>query len=32
VGELADFLGPVKIEESAKNKGFYEQILRNMSF
>ena len=28
VGKLVGFLGPVKIEESAKNGGFYEQIHR----
>ena len=27
-GKLVGFLGPVKIEESAKNEGFYEQIHR----
>ena len=28
VGKLVGFLGPVNIEESAKNEGFYEQIHR----
>ena len=32
VGELVGFLEPVKIEQTAKNEGFYEHILRNMSF
>ena len=32
VGKLVGFLGPVKIETSPKNEGFFEQILRNMPF